>query len=190
MDVYKAIQSRRTIRRFKQRPIDVELLKRFVNAARVAPSAANLQPLEYFIVSEKKLCANVFETLGWAGYIKPKWTPDETERPIAYIVILVREDLNKYYKWDVGLSAENIMLVAEEENIGSCMLLNINRKKLREILCIPDFLLIDSVIALGYKSETAIMEDMIDSVEYYRDEKEILHVPKRKLDDILHINKF
>ena len=70
------------------------------------------------------------------------------------------------------------------------MLLNINRKKLREILCIPDSLLIDSVIALGYKSETAIMEDMIDSVEYYRDEKEILHVPKRKLDDILHINKF
>jgi len=127
MDVYKAIQSRRTIRRFKQRPIDVELLKRFVNAARVAPSAANLQPLEYFIVSEKKLCANVFETLGWAGYIKPKWTPDETERPTAYIVILVREDPNKYYKWDVGLSAENIMLVAEEENIGSCMLLNINK---------------------------------------------------------------
>jgi len=60
MDVYKAIQSRRTIRRFKQRPVDVELLKRFVNAARVAPSAANLQPLEYFIVSEKRLCASVF----------------------------------------------------------------------------------------------------------------------------------
>lgn len=188
--VYEAILSRRTIRRFKQKPVDVKLLKRFVNAARVAPSAANLQPLEYFIISEKKLCARVFETLGWAGYIKPKWTPDESERPTAYIVILVREDLNKYYKWDVGLSAENIMLVAEEENIGSCILLNINRKKLREILGIPDSLYIDSVIALGYKSETAIMEDMVDSVEYYRDENEVLHVPKRKLTDILHINTF
>lgn len=188
--VYEAILSRRTIRRFKQKPVDVKLLKRFVNAARVAPSAANLQPLEYFIISEKKLCARVFETLGWAGYIKPKWTPDESERPTAYIVILVREDLNKYYKWDVGLSAENIMLVAEEENIGSCILLNINRKKLREILGIPDSLYIDSVIALGYKSETAIMEDMVDSVEYYRDENDVLHVPKRKITDILHINKF
>ena len=188
--VYEAILSRRTIRRFKQKPVDVKLLKRFVNAARVAPSAANLQPLEYFIISEKKLCAQVFETLGWAGYIKPKWTPDESEQPTAYIVILVREDLNKYYKWDVGLSAENIMLVAEEENIGSCILLNINRKKLREILGIPDSLYIDSVIALGYKSETAIMEDMVDSVEYYRDENDVLHVPKRKITDILHINKF
>ena len=188
--VYEAILSRRTIRRFKQKPVDVKLLKRFVNAARVAPSAANLQPLEYFIISEKKLCARVFETLGWAGYIKPKWTPDESERPTAYIVILVREDLNKYYKWDVGLSAENIMLVAEEENIGSCILLNINRKKLREILGIPDSLYIDSVIALGYKSETAIMEDMVDSVEYYRDENDVLHVPKRKITDILHTNTF
>ncbi len=188
--IYEAILSRRTIRRFKQKPVDVKLLKKFVNAARVAPSAANLQPLEYFIISEKKLCARVFETLGWAGYIKPKWTPDESERPTAYIVILVREDLNKYYKWDVGLSAENILLVAEEENIGSCILLNINRKKLREILGIPDSLYIDSVIALGYKSETAIMEDMVDSVEYYRDENKVLHVPKRKITDILHINTF
>lgn len=188
--VYEAIISRRTIRRFKQKPVDIKLLKRFVNAARVAPSAANLQPLEYFVVTEKKLCFQIFETLGWAGYIKPKWTPDKSERPAAYIVILVRDDLNKYYKWDVGLSAENIMLVAEEQNIGSCILLNINRKKIREILDIPDSLYIDSVIALGYKSETAIMEDMIDSLEYYRDENEMLHVPKRKLTDILHINKF
>ena len=60
--VYEAILSRRTIRRFKQKPVDVKLLKKFVNAARVAPSAANLQPLEYFIISEKKLCARVFET--------------------------------------------------------------------------------------------------------------------------------
>ena len=118
----------------------MDVLKKFVNAARVAPSAANFQPLEYYIISEKKLCKKIFETLGWAGYIKPKWTPDESERPTAYIVILVREDLNKYYKWDVGLSAENLMLVAEEENIGSCILLNIDRKKLRKILDIPDSL--------------------------------------------------
>jgi nitroreductase len=188
--VYEAVLSRRTIRRFKQKPVDVKLLKRFVNAARVAPSAANLQPLEYFIISEKKLCAKVFETLGWAGYIKPKWMPDESERPTAYIVVLVREDLNKYYKWDVGLSAENIMLVAEEEDIGSCILLNINREKLREILNVPDSLYLDSVIALGYKSEIVVMEDMVDSVKYYRDENDVLYVPKRKITDILHINTF
>ena len=190
MDVYKAIMSRRTIRRFKQKPIDIKILKKLVNAARVAPSAANLQPLEYLIVDRKELCAKVFETLGWAGYIEPKWIPDKTERPTAYIIILVNKAIEQYYKWDAGLSAENIMLSAEEEGIGSCMLLKVKREKLREILNIPDSLYIDSVIALGYKSEISVIEDMKDSVKYWRDEKEVLHVPKRKLDDILHINKF
>ena len=190
MDVYKAILSRRTIRRFKQKPIGIETLKKFANAARVAPSAANLQPLEYFVITEKNLCSKVFETLGWAGYIKPKWAPDENERPTAYIVILVHEDIKSYYKWDVGLAAENIMLVAEEEKIGSCILLNVKRDKLREILGIPDSLFIDSVIALGYKSEMAVIEDIKDSVEYWRDAEEVLHVPKRKLEDIMHVNEF
>ena len=190
MDVYKAILSRRTIRQFKQKPIDIKTLKNFVNAGRVAPSAANLQPLEYFIINEKELCSNVFDTLGWAGYIKPKWKPAENERPAAYIILLVHEDISKYYQWDIGLSAENIMLAAEEENIGSCMLLNIKRDKLREILDIPKSLHIDSVIALGYKSEKSVVEDMVDSIEYWRDEKDVLHVPKRKLEDIVHLNKF
>lgn len=188
--VYKAIISRRTIRRFKQEPIDRNVLKKLINAARVAPSAANLQPLEYFIVDKKELCSKVFETLGWAGYIKPKWIPDEIERSTAYIIILVRENISKYSQWDVGLSAENIMLAAEEENIGSCMLLNIKREQLREILKIPESLRIDSVIALGYKFETSVMEEMKDSIKYWRDEKEVLHVPKRKLVDIMHINEF
>ena len=71
MSVYEAILSRRSIRRFQQKPINTELLRTFVNAARVAPSAANLQPLEYFIVTEEDMRSKIFETIGWAGYIKP-----------------------------------------------------------------------------------------------------------------------
>ena len=54
-NVYYAIISRRSIRRFNQKQIPIELLKKFVNAARLAPSAANLQPLEYFIINQKEL---------------------------------------------------------------------------------------------------------------------------------------
>jgi len=190
MDVYKAILSRRAIRRFQQKPIPADALKKLVNAARVAPSGANLQPLEYVIVNKKEICAQIFETLGWAGYIKPKWIPPENERPAAYLIILANETTSKYYQRDVGLAAENIMLAAEGETIGSCMMVKVNREKVRELLQIPHPLLIDAVIALGYKAETAVMEEMNDSVEYWRDENEVLHVPKRKLEDIMHLNKF
>lgn len=190
MDVYKAITSRRSIRRFQQKPISLEMLKKLVNAARLAPSAANLQPLEYFVVTEKELCSKIFETIGWAAYITPKWTPDLEERPTAYIIILVKDINNKFYQRDVGLASENIVLAAEGEGIGSCILYNIDRDKIQEMLKIHKMLHIDSMIALGHKAEHPVVEDLKDSVKYWRDEKEVLHVPKRRLEDIIHINKF
>jgi nitroreductase len=190
MKVYDAIVSRRSIRRFHQKPVNLEVLKKCVNAARLAPSAANLQPLEYLIVTDKKLCAQLFETLNWAAYIQPKWTPKEAERPTAYIVVLVKDTQNPYYERDVGFATENIVLTAEGEGLGSCILCNIERIKIQEIFKIPLTIAVDSVIALGHKAEKSVVEDMKDSVKYWRDEHDVLHVPKRKLDDIIHINTF
>ncbi len=190
MDVYDSIVSRRSIRRFQQKPVSPVLLKKFVNAARLAPSAANLQPLEYFIVTDKELCSMIFETIGWAGYITPKWTPSTEERPVAYIVLLVRDINNKYYQRDVSLASENIVLTAEGEGIGSCILCNIDKKRVQEVLEIPEELQVDSIIALGYKAEYPVLEDFKDSVKYWRDVKGVLHVPKRRLDDLVHINRF
>jgi len=190
MNVYDAILSRRSIRRFQQKPISLDLLRKFVNAARLAPSAANLQPLEFFIVNKKELCNKVFETLSWAGYIKPKWTPRIEERPVAYIVMLVKDKTNKWYLRDVSLASENIILAAEEKEIGSCLLCKIDKQRLRVILKIPDEVILDSIIALGYKAEKSVVEDFTGSVEYWRDENEVLHVPKRELKDLIHINKY
>ena len=188
--VYKAILSRRSIRRFKQKQIPLDLLKKFVNGARLAPSAANLQPLEFFIVNEKDLCKKVFETLKWAAYLKPTWAPSENERPVAYIVMLVNEPNNKYYLRDVSLASENIVLAAEDKGIGSCILCSVDREKLRKYINVPKSIIIDSIIALGYKAEKSIVVEYKGSVKYFRDENEVLHVPKKELEDILHINKF
>ena len=188
--VYETILSRRSIRRFQQKQISIDTLKKLVNAARLAPSAANLQPLEYFIVNKKELCSKIFETLSWAGYLKPKWIPKENERPTAYIITMVTHSDNKWYTRDISLASENIILTAEEEEIGSCIVCKIDKDRLRKILKVPKEVLIDSVIALGYKAEISVVEDYVDSVKYWRDEKEVMHVPKRKLNDIIHINKF
>lgn len=190
MKVYDAIVSRRSIRRFAQKPVSLEILKKCVNAARLAPSAANLQPLEYIVVTDKKLCAQLFETLNWAAYIQPKWTPKEAERPTAYIVVLVKDTQNPYYERDVGFATENIVLTAEGEGLGSCILCNIERIKIQEIFKIPLTIAVDSVIALGTIAETSVVEVLKDSVKYWRDDHDVLHVPKRKLDDIIHINTF
>ena len=187
--VYKAIISR-SVRRFQQKKIDPEILKKMVNAARLAPSGANLQPLEFFIVDDKELCNKVFETTSWAGYIKPAWKPNETERPVAYIIILVKDKNNPWYLRDASFAAENIVLTAESNDIGSCILCKIDREKIRKILKIPENIIIDSLVALGYKAEHPIAVDIIESIKYWRDENEVLHVPKRKFKDVIHINEF
>lgn len=191
MDVYDIVLKRRSVRRFKQKPIPLDTLEKLVNAARVAPSAANLQPLKYIIVKKKDLVKEVFTTLKWAAYITPKGNPPEGQRPVAYIVVLADTKISKKgYEIDVGTAVENIVLVAWNEGIGSCLIGSIDKKQLRNLLRIPVHLEIALVTALGLPNEYPVMEEMTDTLKYWRDESGVHHVPKRRLEDILCIDGF
>jgi nitroreductase len=191
MSLYDLIISRRTIRQFKPVPIPRDILVRTVNAGRLAPSAANLQPLEFIVVDEEALRAKVFPCLKWAAYIAPQGDPKPGQEPQAYVMILVNTRVReKGFEWDVGAAVENMILAAWEEGIGTCWLLSVNRESLRSLLRIPEHFRIDSVLALGYPAESPVIEDMKDSVEYWKDPKGHLHVPKRRLEDVIHYNTF
>lgn len=193
MDVWEAIKKRRSVRRFSQKEISTEILFELIEAARCAPSAANRQPLEFVIVSSKQQKDKVFEQLAWAGYIQPRRDPPAGKRPVAYIIVLVNKEreLAQFGKVDAAAAIENILLAARGKNIGSCWIGSIKREKMREIIDIPDKYEIDSVIALGYPGEQPVMEDCKDdSIEYYLDDDDVLHVPKRPLRTITYMNKF
>src|SRR3989304_8014571 len=92
MEIYNTIISRRTIRKFKQKPVKLSILKKLVNAGRLAPSAGNLQPLEYIITVDNAVKEKIFSHVRWAHYIAPEGNPGESERPMAYIIILVNNE--------------------------------------------------------------------------------------------------
>lgn len=188
MDVYEAIRKRRTIRRFKQDPVSVDVLRKLIDAARIAPSAGNNQPVKYIVCINSKKNQKVFEGLRWAGYIAPAGDPPVGERPTAYILVLLdREIRPSGCERDVGAAVENILLAAMAEGIGSCWLGSIDRAKLRQLFEVKNEYEIDSVLALGYPNEEPEMFEMEDSIKYYKDDQGTLHVPKRRLDDILEI---
>ena len=169
------------------------LLVELVEAGRCAPSAANRQPLEFIIVNSEEQRSKIFAQLAWAGYVRPRRDPPAGKQPVAYIIVLVNREraLAKFGSVDAAAAIENILLAAQGNQIGSCWLGSINRDKIRQILNIPDKYDIDSVVALGYPDEQPIMEDCKgDSIEYYLDDKDTLHVPKRPLPSITHMNKF
>lgn len=188
MNIYQMILKRRTIRRFQKKKVSYEVLEKCVNAARLAPSAANLQPCEYLIVDEEDLLDEVFGTLQWAGYISDG-SPPASQRPTAYIMVLINQEVKtKAFEHDVGMAVENITLTALEEGVGSCCFGSVDREKLRKALHIPQKYIINLVIALGYPNESPVLEPFENSVKYWKDKKGLLHVPKRKLKDILHRN--
>ncbi len=191
MELYDLIITRRSVRQFKDISIPIEALNRIVNAARLAPTAANLQPLEFFVVDKAEIRENIFPCLKWAGYIEPEGNPRKGNEPTAYIFILVNSKIrDEGYEYDAGAALENMCLTAWEAGIGSCCLISIDKDKVRQILEIPDDYIIDSVVALGYPAEESKVEPWKGSVEYWKDKEGLFHVPKRKLEDIIHFNKF
>jgi nitroreductase len=185
------IVARRTVRQFKPEPVPRDLLERVVDAGRLAPSAANLQPLEFIIVDEPSVRAEVFRCLKWAAYIAPAGNPAPGREPAAYVVVLVNTAVReKMFEYDVGAANENMILAALAEGVGSCWLLSIDRDGLRGILRVPERYRIDSVLSLGFPAEAPIIEEYKDSCRYWKDGDGILHVPKRKRTEVLHINGF
>ena len=191
MEVLDAIARRRTIRRFRQEPIPFALLEKLADAGRLAPSGANLQPAEFIIVDDPALVARVFETVAWAGYIAPAGNPPEGKRPVAYVVCLQNKEIKAVTPTaDLAAAIENMILLGVAEGIGSCWIGSVNRKKLAEILEVPESRYIDSVLALGRPDESPVVEEERGSIKYWKDEAGRLHVPKRPLAKLLHRDRF
>lgn len=187
--LYDLIISRRSIRLFKQREIPLTTIKKVINAARVAPSAANLQFLEYLAVNDKKLRDEIFPFTRWAGYLWPKRVPSENHRPTGYIFILINKEKSKKSDLrDVGAAAQNILLSLLCFGLGGCWIASLNRQKLRKVLRIPAKYKIDSLIAVGAPAEFPKRETSSQDVKYWLDQNNRLHVPKRPLKDIFHHN--
>ncbi len=191
MGVMDIIRARRTIRFYEQRAIPVNDLRELVEAARLAPSGGNVQPLEYVVVHDEEVVSQTFPTLAWAGNVAPRRNPPEGKRPVAYVVVLInREVRSSGGEHDAAAAIENLLLAAWEKGIGGCWIGSVDRDEVRGIHGIPDHLATDSVVSLGYPAEQPVAEDTSESVEYYLDEADTLHIPKRRLADILHENRY
>ncbi|MDY3286884.1 MAG: nitroreductase family protein [Eubacteriales bacterium] len=187
MTVFERMQNRRTVRKFTQTPVPRELLLRCVEAARVAPSAANLQPLQYKIVSGEADCAALFPHLAWAGYLRPNGTPQSGERPTAYIVVVQNTERRpSAAEFDAGAAIMSMLLCADEEGLGCCWIASVDRDAVAALYGLPETQKVLAVVALGYPAQQAKSVPMQSGdVKYYLDERDVLNVPKRSMEDIL-----
>ncbi len=182
------ILKNRSYRRFdEEKKISREELLELVNLARLSPSAANRQPLKYYLSSDQETNEKIFSTLAWAAALKDWNGPDEGEKPSAYIVILGDKKVSEKFSVDPGIVAQSILLGATEKGLGGCMFGSVSRGKLMKLLNIPSQYEILYVLALGYPVEKVQIDDLDESgsTNYWRDENQVHHVPKRSLSEII-----
>jgi nitroreductase len=178
----------RSYRRFDQSArISSATLHDLLDLVRLIPSGRNIQPLKYLVVSSVGTCAEVFPCLSWAGYLNDWDGPEDGERPAAYVVMLADTAIASNCGIDPGIAAQTLLLGAVEHGLGGCIVATIRREDLKKLLGIPAQFDVLYVIALGKPVETVIVEPMGSDgdVKYWRDEKNVHHVPKRSLSDLI-----
>ena len=186
MDIYELIKNRRTIRKFKNTPVSPKQVAKYIDAARVAPSAANIQPLKYISITSPEMVEKIFPFVKWAGYLAPDYNPKENEHPTAFVSVCADLSLRQSgYEVDMGAAVENLILTALADGVGACWMAAIDFEKISELLGLGDDLKLLCVVALGYPDEIPEEAHLAQDVKYYVGDNGNLHVPKRSLEDIL-----
>lgn len=185
MEWNEIVTGRRTIRRFQQRPIPRELLRRILDGVRRASCAANLQRLRFVVAQRSETVKAIFDTTAWAAMVRPRRTPVwGADAPLCFIAVTAPEELRQSVLADAGAAIQTMEYAAWNEGIGSCWFGSFDPEKVRAALELPAGTAVLYVVALGYPAEAPVSEDAAagEPVRYYLDDEDRLHVPKFTVD--------
>jgi len=150
MDVFNAITNRRSIRKYKDTGIEEEKINKIMEAARLAPSAANRQQWKFIIVKDK----NTKERLVDAAHGQEM----VAEAPVLIVACSTESEsimpCGQYaYTVDLSIAISFMILEATEQELGTCWLGAFNEDMVKKILYISDEIRVVGMFTLGYADE-------------------------------------
>jgi len=146
VSVMTAIKMRRSIRHYKDKPVEREKLKKVLEAGRLAPSAGNMQEWKFIVVSDK----NTREKLAMAAHSRFVVEAPLVIVACATITDCVLESGQLAYPMDVAIAVDHMTLKAVEEGLGTCWVGDFDERKVKEALNIPDDVRVVTLLTLGY----------------------------------------
>lgn len=148
---------RQSVRSYKNSPVEMEKIKRCIEAARLAPSACNAQPWKFIVVNDETLKNQLADLTTTRILPMNHFTK---QAPVHVVVVmefpnfaskvgeLVRD--KPFTLIDVGIATIQFCLQATSENLGTCILGWFNEKKVKKLLNIPPSKRAVLIITLGY----------------------------------------
>jgi nitroreductase len=153
MSVWDAVDSKRVIRQFSDRPIEPEDLVRILNAGRRAASSKNLQRWQFIVCRDRDHLEQLATVGPWAGHLAGAAvavalvTPDPkaADSPLSVL-------------FDLGMAAGNMMLVAWELGIGSVPATVYEHDRARELLGYPEDHHCEYLLSFGHPADPADLD--------------------------------
>ena len=152
MDFYQLIENRETIRTYNaDKKVPKEVLKRILNAGRLAPSAANRQPWTFLLVSSKEMLKEVKDCY-----------PREWFQQAPHILV-VKGDKTKSWirpadgynsiETDLAIAMDHMILAAENEGVAACWIIAFDYEKLAKAIGLKEHEAVFCITPLGYPPE-------------------------------------
>jgi len=167
MDTLEAIRTRRSIRKYQDKPVPEELIQKVLAAAMSAPSARNAQPWQFIVVTDRKLLTEISQI-----------NPNAHMAAHAPAAILVCGDLSLeksqgYWMVDCAAAVENLLLAAHALGLGAVWTGIYPRQPridgFRRLLGLPENVIPHSLVPLGYAAEQRPSEDRYKAERVRRD---------------------
>lgn len=145
------INQRFSVRKYKETPVEDDKLMLVLDAGRLAPSAANLQPWHFIIIREPDNLRKI------KAVYHREWTKE------APVIIIVCADHSVSWKRgsdgkdfsdvDIAIAVDHMTLQAAELGIGTCWICNFNTRACTQLLDLPDHIEPLVMLPLGYPDE-------------------------------------
>ena len=153
------LYTRVSIRKYQDRPVEKEKTEAMLRAAMQAPSAANQQPWEFYVVTNKEKLKALSGVSPYAGM---------TKNAPAAIVSVYRKDcaILAYAQIDLSIAMENLWLETDQQGLGGVWLgiapLEERMQEVETILGMPDTLRAFAIFPYGYPAEAREQENRFE----------------------------
>jgi nitroreductase len=143
MDVFEAIQKRRSIRAYQDKPVPREKIEKILEAGRLAPSARNSEPWHFIVVTDKEKRKALSGGM-WAKFL--------SQAPLVIVACGDKKASPDWYAIDVALAVENMVLTAVNEGLGTCCVGSFDEKDVKAVVKVPENFEVLVMLAVGYPS--------------------------------------
>ena len=144
---------------YEAKEVEQEKIERMLKAAMAAPSACNQQPWEFYVVTDKKVIAQLSEASPYAHCAK--------EAPVVFVPCYRSEGIApEYFNIDMSAAVENLLLEADTLGLGAVWMgisPDVGRMEaVRKVLNIPAGLYAFAIVPCGYPAEDRVQENRYD----------------------------